>query len=330
MRNDDRLWRPSAALNEVRRRAKILRDIREYFFAHNIIEVETPLLSAAATVDPHIQSFCTDFLPTGQLSRRFFLNTSPEFPMKRLLAAGMSDIYSLGHVFRNDEIGERHNPEFTMLEWYRLGIDHHQLMESITTLLQTVCQYELLGKYSYKQLFNDYFSVDPHTAPTLSIEKLVGKYINESIQDLTRNDCLDLLFSHIIEPELGVNNHKTLQGVFVYDYPESMSALSKVIVNEEGQRVAARFELFVNGLELANGYLELTDSLEQVQRFNEDVKTRKKLNLHVYPYDKALIEALEHGLPTCSGVALGVDRLHMLLIGSHDIKDVLAFDFNRS
>lgn len=323
-------WHPSASFYEIVRRSEILHAIRAYFFQQKVTEVETPILSSAATVDPHIDSFYADFRPLGGGGKRCYLSTSPEFPMKRLLAAGSPDIYSLGRVFRNGEAGGRHNPEFTMLEWYRVGINQHQLMDDVTALLSSVCHYQELNRVSYGELFEQYFFIDPHTADTEQLAALVKQYVDTGLSDLTRNDCLDLLFSHTIEPSLGEREGDKLSGVFVYDYPASMAALARVTENAKGQKVAARFELFIQGVELANGYHELADSAEQAKRFQQDQQLREEMSLPAYPYDQYLVDALAAGFPDCAGVALGVDRLHMLLADTKDIRDVLAFGFFRA
>ena len=324
------VWRPSATLLELQRRAKLLHGVRSYFYQQSVLEVETPMLSTYATVDPYIDSFYSDFRPSGAGVKRCYLHTSPEFPMKRLLASGSGDIYSLGRVFRNGEAGRRHNPEFTMLEWYRVGIDHHRLMDDVTGLLSSVCDYKEQRRVSYGELFEQYFAIDPHEADCQQLAALVRERIDDNLSELTRNDCLDLLFSHTIEPLLGESTEEQLSGVFVYDYPESMAALARVIDNDKKQKVAARFELFVQGVELANGYYELAESEEQAARFQRDQAFRRSAGLEVYPYDAHLVDALASGFPDCAGVAMGLDRLHMLLAGTRDIRDVLAFDFSRA
>lgn len=324
-------WKPSASFAELRRRGELLREIRNYFHAHRVLEVETPMLSSAATVDPHIDSFKTDFCPIGTRDRQsIYLHTSPEFPMKRLLAAGSEDIYYLGRVFRNGEAGEHHNPEFTMLEWYRLGIDHHALMDDVSALLATVTNFLEVERYSYQQLFEQYFSINPHTVSDHELEYLIHDKVDASLQSLARNDYLDLLFSTVIEPNLGVGGDERLEGVYVYDFPASMSALSRIITNGNGQQVAARFELFINGIELANGYHELADSEEQNERFRNNQEVRKVLGSPVYPYDQRMVSALKSEFPDCAGVAMGIDRLHMLMAQAKQIADVLAFDFARA
>ncbi|WP_281647688.1 EF-P lysine aminoacylase EpmA [Parendozoicomonas sp. Alg238-R29] len=321
-------WQPTASHENILQRGEILRDIREYFYQQHVMEVETPMLSRHATVDPHIDSFQATFCPLGTDTREtLFLHTSPEFPMKRLLAAGSGDIYFMGRVFRNGEAGGRHNPEFTMLEWYRLGIDHHQLMDDVTRVISAVTSFNEIGRFTYKELLEKALGIDPHTATNEELMALTQKHVDKGLSGLSRNDYLDLLFSTCIEPELGSLSEEGMAGVYVYDYPASMSALSRIRTNEQNQKVAARFELFVNGVELANGYHELADGQEQQERFENDHREREQLGKPVYPYDQNLVDALNHGFPDCAGVAMGIDRLHMLIARTKSIKDVIPFDF---
>ncbi len=324
-------WKPSASIENLRQRGEILRNIRNYFHCEQVLEVETPMLSRHATVDPHIDSFQTRYCPLGTSDEEtLYLHTSPEFPMKRLLAAGSPDIYFLGRVFRNGEAGGRHNPEFTMLEWYRLGRDHHQLMDDVSGLVNAVMHFKEAGRVTYQQLFEDQFGVNPHRAEDAELEALTVKYVDKALTGLARNDYLDLLFSSCIEPGLGCLTDDGAEGVYVYDYPASMSALSRIHRGAQGQKVSARFELFINGVELANGYHELADGNEQQQRFEKDITERQSLNKPVYPYDANLVSALKIGFPDCAGVAMGIDRLHMLIAQTRSIKDVVPFDFFRA
>ncbi|MGI9277816.1 MAG: EF-P lysine aminoacylase EpmA [Endozoicomonas sp.] len=324
-------WKPSATLLTLSARAELLKAIRQYFDSQSVTEVETPMLSAGATVDLHIDSFTVQFNPVGGgESKPCYLHTSPEFPMKRLLAAGSGDIFSLGKVFRNGEAGGRHNPEFTMLEYYRVGMDQQLLMNDLTGLLESVASFREVARFSYGELFEQYLGVNPHAATDKQLGQLVRHKVDAQLSDLERMDCLDLLFSKFIEPSLGVGSDGELQGVYVYDYPACMSALARLHRNGQGEEVAARFELFVNGVELANGYHELLDGSEQRARFEAEQQKRREAGLPVYPYDQRLVSALEHGMPDCAGVAMGVDRLLMLMRGSRNIADVIAFDFHRA
>lgn len=328
-------WKPTAAMMALRERARLLRGIRSYFHQQGVLEVEPPYLSVSTTVDVYIDSFHTDFTPIGSDTRQTcYLNTSPEFPMKRLLAAGSGDIYSLGRVFRNGEAGTRHNPEFTLLEWYRVGMDQQRLMDDVASVLGSVSTFREVRRSSYGELFEQYLAVNPHTASHNALDALVKEKVNDRLTGLDRNDCLDLLFSSCIEPQLGQKpgqkKGNELQGVFVYDYPATLSALARLREDDNGQQVAARFELFVNGVELANGYHELLDGDEQLKRFKEEQKKRKARGLPAYPFDQRLVAALKHGMPDCAGVALGIDRLLMLMLKTATIQDVLAFSFERA
>ncbi|KEQ11741.1 EF-P lysine aminoacylase EpmA [Endozoicomonas numazuensis] len=324
-------WKPSASISTLQKRARLLGRVRQYFDEQNVMEVETPMLSANATVDLYIDSFETHFLPIGGGKEQpCYLHTSPEFPMKRLLAAGSGDIYSLGRVFRNGEAGGRHNPEFTMLEYYRLGMDQHQLMDDMTALLSSVIGFQEVGRVSYGEVFQEKLRLNPHAASDDELSALVKKHIDEGLVGLERNDCLDLLFSNMIEPELGISEAGELKGVYVYDYPASMAALARLHTNDQGEQVAARFELFINGVELANGYHELTNAEEQQTRFKAEQFKRKEQGRPVYPYDHYLVEGLRSGMPDCAGVAMGVDRLLMLMLNKKKIADVVAFDFLRA
>ncbi len=325
------LWRPSASVPTLQKRAKLLREIRAYFDTHGVFEVETPMLSAHATVDAYIESFTTQFCPIGRTnSQSCYLHTSPEFAMKRLLCAGSGDIYSLGRVFRNGEAGGRHNPEFTMLEWYRVGMDDQALMDDMAGLLTSVANFQEIRRCSYGELFEQYLHLNPYIASDEELRQQVRDNVDDRLQGLDRNDCLDLLFSRFVEPNLGSTEPQVLAGYFVYDYPATMSALARLATNADGHPVAARFELFVNGVELANGYHELRDARQQQERFEQEQRIRHERGSRLYPFDQNMIDALAHGLPDCAGVALGIDRLLMLMLGTRNIADVLAFDFGRA
>jgi len=310
-------------------RAMLLADLRSYFSDHGVLEVETPALSFAATPDPQIQSLSTLCLAAEIGNEEIlYLHTSPEFPMKRLLADGSGSIYQICKVFRDGESGRYHNPEFTLLEWYRPGWDHHQLMDEVESLLTRVlpekCYQETTERLTYEEVFSRYADIDH--VHEVSTEDVVARTEELGIADgldfdtLDRDGWLDLVFSYIIAPNLG---RCCLS--FIYDYPVSQAALAKI--NPGPPAVAERFEVFVDGIELANGFHELTDTDEQRRRFAADNKKRRSLDLPQMPIDEHFLEALEHGLPPCAGVALGVDRLLMLITGAGHIDEVLAFPF---
>ena len=309
-------WRPAASIPRLKARALLLQDIRAYFSERHVLEVETPLISMAGNTDPEIQPIRTD---TGG-----YLRTSPEFPLKRLLAAGYGDIFELGRVFRAGESGRFHNPEFTMLEWYRTGFSYHQLMDEVAEFIR-ICG---RGKYdqwpeqrlSYRQLFQRYLDLDPFTADSGELSAAAKKH-GITDMELGRRQWLDLLISLVIQPALPEKNL-----TFIYDFPAEQAALARI--RPETPPLAERFELYLGCTELANGYQELTDASEQRERFNTENAQREKRGEVICELDHHLIAALEHGLPECAGVALGVDRLLMNLSGAETISEVTAFPFS--
>jgi lysyl-tRNA synthetase class 2 len=316
-------WRPGAGIEALRLRARLNHCIRAFFEARGVLEVETPLMSAAGNTEPNIRSFALDYSgPNAGASRRRYLRTSPEFPLKRLLAAGVGDCYELGRVFRDGECGGRHNPEFTMLEWYRLGIDHYRLMDEVAELLHAA--FALVGRSltvrrsSYRALFRDHVGLDPATASEGELRAALAGHDIDA-ENLERDDWLDLLLTHRIEPALPRD-----ELLLLYDFPASQCALARV-AGEGVEAHACRFEAYVGGVELANGYHELSDAQEQRARFERDNRRRRARGDDPLPLDEHLLAALQHGLPDCAGVALGVDRLMMLLSGAGRIDQILAF-----
>lgn len=311
-------WRPSTTNRLLQARAALLNDIRAFFGERGVMEVETPLLSMAGNPDPEIQS-----IGAGDGA---YLRTSPEFALKRLLAAGSGDIFELGRVFRAGESGHTHNPEFTMLEWYRTGITYYQLMDEVAALIRHCGHGRFDGwpveKLPYRELFEIHLGLDPLTADAQTLAAAAGKHGITGIE-LNRRQWLDLLMSMIIQPAL-----PTQQLTFVFDYPASQAALAKV--RQGSPPVAERFELYLGCVELANGYQELTDAAEQRRRFVVENALRRARGRDVYPTDENLLKALEHGLPECAGVALGVDRLLMALTGTESIREVIAFPISRA
>nr|WP_207146553.1 EF-P lysine aminoacylase EpmA [Ectothiorhodospira mobilis] len=303
------------------RRARLLSDLRAFFARHGVLEVETPYLSAAGTTDPQVGSLSLD-LPGG----RRFLHTSPEFPMKRLLAAGVGDCYQMARVFRADEAGRHHNPEFTLLEWYRVGLDHHRLMDEVEALVRAVDHEGRAGetrRLTYAQALADHAGVDAHgdDAPALARR---ARDLGLAVEgELDRDAWLDLLLSTVVCPAFPPGAL-----TFLYDYPASQAALARIRPGDPP--VAERFELYWGPLELANGFHELGDAAEQRRRFAAERTVRARRGLADVPMDTHLLQALEAGLPDCAGVALGVDRLLMALSGEDDIRRVLAFDAGRA
>ncbi len=315
-------WRPSADLGQLRARAALLARIRQFFAERHVLEVETPLLAGSGVTDPAIEPLVVE--RGASLAAPRYLQTSPEYAMKRLLARDGEPIFQLARAFRDGEAGARHNPEFTLLEWYRPGFDHHRLMAEVAELVRHCLGERALHKRSYRSLFGELLALDPFTASAAELAAAAHRHIDTGTLAGDRDLWLDLLMSHLIEPQLAA-----LGMVLVYDYPASQAALSRV-VEVDGFRVGQRFELYVDGLELANGYFELGDAGEQRLRFEADNARRREHGLPERPLDEHLLAALAHGLPDCSGVALGVDRLLMLATGVSDIRRVLAFDWARA
>jgi lysyl-tRNA synthetase class 2 len=315
-------WRPTASLEALRHRATMLATIRGFFSQRDVLEVETPLLCSAGVTDPSIEPFS---VRKGQsVARARFLQTSPEYCMKRLLCAYPYPIYQITHAFRDGEVGARHNPEFTLLEWYRPGFDHHQLMDEVAELVQVCLGQRVVKQHRYRELFDAVLGVDPMRASAQQLQSLAHEHVDVSSMSGDKDVWLDLLMSHVIEPYL---NDGHLH--FVYDYPASQAALAQVTCRD-GVWVAQRFELYVQGVELANGYLELADAQEQRDRFTADLALRSARDLPQHPPDEHLLQALQAGLPPCSGVALGLDRLLMVALGVTDVRDVLSFAWESS
>ena len=319
-------WKPTASPKALRLRADVYALIRRFFAERGVLEVETPVLSAAGNTDPNIDSLSLQFTgPKAAGEAQRWLRTSPEFAMKRLLAAGVGDCYELGRVFRDGEAGKRHNPEFTMLEWYRVGWDHHRLMDETAELLKAAMA--LVGRranvreFSFRQLYQDRFGFDPFTAPEEVLRSPLQVFDIDPA-GLTRDDWLDLLMTHLIQPSIPPSRI-----LLVYDYPASQCALARLRAGEPP--VAERFEAYLGPLEVANGYHELNDAGEQRTRFQADVARRKSRNASAPPLDERLLTALPK-MPACAGVALGVDRLLMALAGTERIADVVAFPFDRA
>jgi lysyl-tRNA synthetase class 2 len=320
-------WRPSATFDALRLRAQLYAAIRAFFAERDVLEVETPTLSQAGNTDPNIASFALQFSGrTDGAPRTRWLRTSPEYPLKRLLAAGLGDCYELGRVFRDGEAGGRHNPEFTMLEWYRVGWDHDRLIDEVAALVQAalalVGRVVAVQRTSFRELYLQRLQVDPFTAEDATLRAALGD-IDIDPRGLGRDDWLDLLMTHRLQPAFEPDRL-----LAVYDYPASQCALARIRAADPP--VAERFEIYLGPLELANGYHELGDTSEQRMRFERDLDVRRSRNVDAPPLDERLLSALQAGLPDCAGVALGVDRLLMAMTRSGRIADVLAFPFARA
>jgi elongation factor P--(R)-beta-lysine ligase len=289
----------------------MLKQIRAFFDACNFLEVDTPLLSSSTNTDVHIQSISACVNHQTQ-----YLQTSPEFAMKRLLANGSGSIYQICHAFRDEEQGRRHQPEFSLLEWYSLGFDYHQLMDQMQLLIDQLSEGKnSFAKMTYHGSFQHYLDLDIENDSDDALRACVDKHIKGiDSHQLRRADCLDLLISEVIA--------KQFQGyTFIYDFPASQASLAKL--NADNPLVAERFELFYNDMELANGFTELTNAKEQRERFEKDNQQRQVAGLSTYPIDEDFLAALEQGMPNCAGVALGLDRLLMVLLQKDSIQQVL-------
>ena len=306
-------WQSSATLDTLRLRAELLAIIRQFFEQRDFLEVETPLLSKFTVSDPHVDAFS---LNDG--TNELFLQTSPEYAMKRLLAQGSGPIFQICKSFRGGEHGSRHSAEFTILEWYRPGFDHHQLMAQVVDLVYQVLGLLPTQSFTYRQLFLKFLNIDPHEVSDDVLCSLARSQLDLNFHEGDRNTWLDILLTGLIEPKL--------QGLtFIYDYPESQAALARIENDGAGTAVGRRFELYINDMELANGYFELCDHREQRSRFLKDNRRRKIMGKLPREIDDHLLAALQFGLPKCSGVALGLDRLLMIHAGEKDISKVISF-----
>lgn len=309
-------WRPVAGLKMLEQRAQLLSVIRGFMARRGILEVETPLLSAAAVSDPVLESFSVQH---GDDIR--YLQTSPEFAMKRLLAAGSGPIYQIARVFRTGERGRWHHPEFTLLEWYRPDYSVAAMLDEIDALLETL-KLPAARRMTYAELFRQALGCDPHHADQSSLQRLATEYGLHG-SDLSPVEVLDFLFSDALVPLL-----KQERCVLVYDFPVLQAALARIRPGKTP--VAERFELFIDGVEIGNGFHELADAAEQRARFLADQTERRRRGRPQRPLDERLLAALEHGLPDCCGMAIGLDRLLMCLTGTGHIDDVLAFPVERA
>lgn len=322
-------WKPTATLDTLKSRAGLFAEIRHFFAQNNVMEVDVPVLSDVAVTDFHI-----DCIPAELTAGRQYLQSSPEYFMKRLLAAGSGSIYYLGKAFRDGELGHRHRPEFTMLEWYREGWDEHQLMDEVALLLATLCSdrsvqsvssrvtlndAEKVQKIPYADIVAKVIGLDPHDAPLSDVQACASQVASADFSSESRSTCLDLIFSIAVEPELPAGL------VFIYDYPACQSALARLDKDDCHRTVARRFEAYLNRMELANGYYELLDPVELKSRFDADCALRRALGKRPMAIDDRLLAAMASGLPSCSGVALGVDRLLMQVLGAEQISNVVSF-----
>ena len=315
-------YQPTCDLDALKSRAKMYAQIRQFFAEREVLEVETPVLSQAGVTDVHLASVQAQRHVQGK-KQIHYLQTSPEFAMKRLLASGSSAIYQICKVFRDDEHGRKHNSEFTMLEWYRPQFSLKDLMLEVTDLLNVVLE-QRFGEVrptvlSYKHAFMDRLDLNPLQASLKELKDAAHRVgLNLDLGD-DRLAYIDLLFSHMVEPSLGFDTP-----VFLTDFPPELASLAKTRHDEDGELVAARFELYIEGLELANAYDELIDADVLRGRFEADNAVRKKLGLHVMPIDEYLLAALPN-MSDCAGIALGIDRLLMVVMNQMKLEKVITF-----
>ena len=321
-------WQPSCDRALLVQRAKLLATIRAFFNERQVLEVETPLLGITTGTDPQLDFFSTQF-QSGAESQTLYLQTSPEFAMKRLLASGCGSIYQICKAFRNGEFGRLHNPEFTILEWYRVDFDLPMLMQDVVALM--TCLFEsfertlMVESYSYREIFAHFTGLD---ALNFDIDRYQNYAIAQTLPDAARlcglqhSLWLDFIFTHKVQPFLGKGGLTMVHG-----YPACQAALAKI--NQHDRLVAERVELFMQGIELGNGFFELTDAAEQEQRFEQEQALRIQSNLPFVVKDEKFLAALRSGLPSCAGIAIGLDRLLMVLNSDSHIEQVLAFPFAR-
>lgn len=310
-----------ATLPALEKRAEILRQIREFFYVRGVLELETPILAPAASVDLHLDSFETAFVQ-GESKTPLYLQTSPEFHMKRFLSKHKRDCYQITKAFRNGEMGRRHNPEFSILEWYRVGKNYHELMDDVAALVTAVTGRKNFQKRRYADVFAEECGVDIFTISLAGLQERTRRAA-PTIEIETIDEGLDVLLTHEIEPTLAAQGN-----VFVYDYPASQAALAKLSPSDS--RVARRFELYLDGVEICNGFEELADAAEQEARFRAELAEREKMGKTSYPYDRKLIDALAEGFPECSGVAVGLDRLVMIALGKENLNEIMAFTYENA
>ena len=318
-------WQPGCSLELIRLRAELLHDIRCFFYNENVLEVETPILCQAIGTDPYL-----DFFSTSQVNDCFYLQTSPEFAMKRLLAANTGSIYQITKAFRKGESGRFHNPEFTMLEWYRIDFDLQQLMDDIELLLSQLLPTERFPeqaeRVSYADVFKQYTGLNALQFDQSRYQSVAEQYGFPEASKLCADDhntWLDFLFSHIVQQHLG------RAGLcMVYDYPACLPSLARLNLNDP--LIVERVEVFIQGIELGNGYYELTDMQQQSSRFEQEILLREKNGAQKVSKDERFLAALQSGLPDCSGIAIGLDRLLMIISQQSHINEVLAFPINNA
>lgn len=314
-------WQPSMTWEVAQSRARIIQNIRSFFHSRAVIEVETPSIAQETTTDVYIDAFSTKYNFLSEGEREYFLQTSPEFAMKRLLSSGYGSIFQICKAFRHEPSGRFHNAEFTILEWYRLGFDQEQLIDEVDTLLSKILATPQSLRISYQNVFIEHTRLDPLTVNIEQCLSFIAK-VNKSANWLSEANDIDTLlqfiFSECIEPKIGLQ-----APCFVYNFPASQASLARI--DEHDERVANRFECYYQGVELVNGFYELTDAQAQLARFENDNFLRESKGFEKRDIDQRFIDALSDGLPECSGVALGIDRLIMLALKADHIREVISF-----
>jgi elongation factor P--(R)-beta-lysine ligase len=317
-------WPPTATLDSLRQRAAMLGRVREFFAARGVLEVETPILSAGAVSDPQIESLTTRI---AGMAGQLHMSTSPEYPMKRLLASGSGEIYQLCKVFRDAERGRWHNPEFTMIEWYRLGLDDAALMTEVEDLVASLLaphrHVEPAERLTYAEALRRHAGIDAHTDSETALEGAITDHGIVCKADLGRDAKLDLLMGFVVGPKLGLD-----RPCFICDYPASQASLARL--KPGFPQVAARFEFYIAGIELANGFHELVNAGEQRARFIQDLATRRARGQVEPPLDERLLAALAAGMPDCAGVAVGFDRLVAIALGAKRLSEAMAFSIDNA
>ncbi|QIQ21712.1 elongation factor P--(R)-beta-lysine ligase [Zophobihabitans entericus] len=322
------MWQPDAPIANLLKRTKIINKIRQFFADRGVIEVETPILSHAAVTDVHLASFHTEYFtpgtPNDQKGQALSLITSPEYHMKRLIAAGSGPIYQICKCFRNEEAGRYHNPEFTMLEWYRIQFDMLQIINEVDDLLQIILDCEPAEQITYQKAFQRHLDIDPLSDDRDTLIAAVNNLnLGFETTDVDNDTLLQFLFTFGVEPQIGLE-----KPIVVYNFPASQAALAEI--STEDNRVAKRFEFYYKGVELANGFKELVEVEEQRHRFEKDNQIRQEKGLPEQVIDENFLSALTAGLPNCAGVALGLDRLIMLALEAQSLKDVMSFTIDKA
>ncbi|QFQ32727.1 elongation factor P--(R)-beta-lysine ligase [Buchnera aphidicola (Aphis fabae)] len=319
-------WKPSASIKNLIKRSKIINNIRLFFLENKILEVETPSLSKSTITDINLTPFETNyFSPGNNLNKlKLWLITSPEYHMKRLLSASSGPIYQICRSFRNKEYGQRHNPEFTILEWYQISCSMNKFIDKIDLFFQKILKFEKSEKISYQEVFVKYLNIDPFSTNITELYKISKKFnlAHLTCSEKNLNTVMEILFTLLIEPFLGEK-----RPIFVYHFPAEQASLASL--NKKNNHIAERFEIFFKGIELGNGFYELTDYLENKKRLINENKKRYEMNLPIREIDSNFLNAINYGLPSCSGVAIGLDRLIMIALNKKSIDEVISFAFDR-